>query len=110
MGEQRHGVNIIRRAIEEPLRQIVANGGGESSIVLDKVRNGTGGYGFNAATGVYEDLYAAGVVDPTKVTRAALENAASVASMLLTTEAMVAEYHEEDSGNGGGGAGGGHSH
>ena len=108
VGEQRHGVNIIRRAIEEPLRQIVANGGGESSIVLDKVRNGTGGFGFNAATGVYEDLYAAGVVDPTKVTRAALENAASVASMLLTTEAMVAEYHEED--EGGGAGGGGHHH
>ncbi len=106
-GEQRFGVNIIRRAIEEPLRCIVSNGGGEPSIVLDAVRNGTGGFGYNAATGVYEDLYAAGVVDPTKVTRAALENAASVASMLLTTEAMVAEHKEDDDG---GGAGGGHHH
>ncbi len=107
-GEQRFGVDIIRRAVEEPLRQIVANGGGEPSIVLDKVRNGTGGFGYNAATGVYEDLYAAGVVDPTKVTRAALENAASVASLLLTTEAMVAEYKDDE--GGGGGGGGGHSH
>ncbi|MSP55881.1 MAG: chaperonin GroEL [Myxococcales bacterium] len=105
-GEQRFGVNIIRRAIEEPLRCIVANGGGEPSIVLDAVRNGTGGFGYNAATGVYEDLYAAGVVDPTKVTRAALENAASVASMLLTTEAMIAEHRADDDG----GAGGGHQH
>jgi chaperonin GroEL len=106
-GEQRFGVDIIRRAVEEPLRQIVQNGGGEASIVLDKVRNGTGGFGYNAGTGVYEDLYAAGVVDPTKVTRAALENAASVASLLLTTEAMVAEYVEADEG---GGQGSGHHH
>ena len=105
-GEQRFGVDIIRRAVEEPLRQIVQNGGGEASIVLDKVRNGTGGFGYNAGTGVYEDLYAAGVVDPTKVTRAALENAASVASLLLTTEAMVAEFVEEEDG----GQGGGHHH
>ncbi len=105
-GEQRFGVDIIRRAVEEPLRCIVQNGGGEPSIVLEAVRNGTGGFGYNAATGVYEDLYAAGVIDPTKVTRAALENAASVASLLLTTEAMISEYKEEDDG----GAGHGHSH
>jgi chaperonin GroEL len=106
-GEQRFGVDIIRRAIEEPLRMIVANGGGEPSITLEKVRNGTGGFGYNAATGAFEDLYVSGVIDPTKVTRAALENAASVASLLLTTEAMIAEYVDE---NGDGGAGGGHSH
>jgi chaperonin GroEL len=94
-GEQRFGVEIVRRAIEEPLRQIVANGGGEASIILEKVRGGQGGYGFNAASGEFEDLYASGVIDPTKVTRAALENAASVASLLLTTEAMVAEHVEE---------------
>jgi chaperonin GroEL len=94
-GDQRFGVQIIRRAVEEPLRQIVANGGGESAITLERVRDGSGGFGFNAATGAYEDLYAAGVIDPTKVTRAALENAASVASLLLTTEAMIAEYVEE---------------
>ncbi len=106
-GEQRFGVDLIRRAIEEPLRQIVMNGGYEPSITLEKVREGTGGYGFNAATGVYEDLYAAGVIDPTKVVRTALENAASVAALLLTTEAMVAEYKEDDDDSG---AGGGHSH
>jgi len=95
-GEQRFGVDIIRRSVEEPLRQIVANAGGEPSIVLENVRNGTGGYGYNAATGTYEDLYASGVIDPTKVTRAALENAASVASLLLTTEAMIAEFVTDD--------------
>jgi len=94
-GDQRFGVQIIRRAVEEPLRQIVANGGGEASITLEKVRGGSGGFGYNAATGAFEDLYAAGVIDPTKVTRAALENAASVAGLLLTTEAMVAEYVED---------------
>jgi chaperonin GroEL len=105
-GDQRFGVEIVRRAVEEPLRAIVVNAGGEPSITLENVRNGTGGYGFNAATGVFEDLYAAGVIDPTKVTRAALENAGSVAGLLLTTEAMIAEY-VDDSDNGGGG---GHSH
>ena len=104
--EQRVGVDIIRRAVEEPLRTIVNNGGGEASITLENVRNGTGGYGYNAATGAFEDLYAAGVIDPTKVTRAALENAASVAGLLLTTEAMVAEFKDDDDA----GAGGGHSH
>ena len=104
-GEQRFGVDIIRRAVEEPLRTIVTNGGVEASIILENVRGGTGGYGYNAATGVFEDLYAAGVIDPTKVTRAALENAASVAGLLLTTEAMVAEFKDDDAG-----AGGGHSH
>ncbi|MDP2314061.1 MAG: chaperonin GroEL [Pseudomonadota bacterium] len=106
-GDQRFGVDIVRRAVEEPLRAIVVNAGGEPSITLENVRNGTGGYGFNAATGVFEDLYTSGVIDPTKVTRAALENAGSVSGLLLTTEAMIAEYVDDDSGNGGGG---GHSH
>ena len=93
--EQQFGVNIIRRAVEEPLRQIVANAGGEPSIVLQRVREAEGNVGFNARTGVYEDLVVAGVIDPTKVTRSALQNAASVAGLLLTTEAMIAEEDEE---------------
>jgi len=93
--EQRAGINIIRRAIEEPLRMISQNAGVEGSIVVDKVKQGKGAFGFNAATEVYEDLLKAGVIDPTKVCRTALQNAASVASLLLTTEAMVAEKPEE---------------
>jgi chaperonin GroEL len=98
------GVNIIRIALEAPLRTIVANAGGEPSVVVQKVREGQGGFGFNARTDVYEDLFKAGVVDPTKVTRLALENAASIAGLLLTTEAVVAEHPEE---NAGGAMGGG---
>jgi len=79
------GVAIVKRALEEPLRQIVANAGLEGSIVVNKVREGKGDFGFNARTEVYENLFAAGVIDPTKVTRVALENAASIAGMLLTT-------------------------
>jgi chaperonin GroEL len=94
--EQRFGVNIVKRAIEEPLRQIVSNAGGEPSIVLEKVRNGDGGYGYNARTDTFEDLIAAGVIDPTKVTRSALQNASSVAGLLLTTEAMVADESDEE--------------
>ncbi|HEX7124558.1 MAG TPA: chaperonin GroEL, partial [Thermodesulfobacteriota bacterium] len=90
-GDQQIGVNIIKRALEEPLRQIAANAGHEGSIVVDKVRNGQGNYGFNAQAERYEDLVEAGVIDPTKVSRVALQNAASVASLMLTTEAMVAE-------------------
>ena len=88
------GVNIIRRAIEEPLRQIAHNAGFEGSIVVEKVRAGKDGFGFNAATGEYEDLIKAGVIDPKKVTRTALQNAASVASLLLTTECAIAEKPE----------------
>ncbi len=95
--EQAFGVEIIRRACEEPLRQISVNAGVEPSIVVERVRNGTEGY--NARTGVYEDLVAAGVIDPTKVTRSALTNAASVAGLLLTTEAMVAEAADDDEHN-----------
>ena len=85
------GVNIIRRAIEEPLRQIAANAGFEGSVVVEKVRQGKDGYGFNAATGQYEDLLEAGVIDPKQVTRFALQHAASVASLLLTTDCAIAE-------------------
>jgi len=94
--EQKFGVDIVRRALEEPLRQIVANGGGEPSVILQKVREGEAGFGFNAETEVFEDLVEAGVIDPTKVVRSALQNAASVAGLLLTTEAMVAEDKDED--------------
>lgn len=88
------GVNIIRRAIEEPMRQIAHNAGFEGSVVVEKVRNGKDGFGFNAATGEYEDLFKAGVIDPKKVARIALQNAASVASLLLTTECAIAEKPE----------------
>ena len=88
------GVNIIRRAIEEPLRQIAHNAGFEGSVVVEKVRAGKDGFGFNAATGEYEDLIKAGVIDPKKVTRTALQNAASVASLLLTTECAIADKPE----------------
>jgi len=94
--ETRFGVNIVRKAIESPLRMIVNNAGGEASIVLEKVRGGEAGFGYNARTDTYEDLLAAGVIDPTKVTRSALQNAASVAGLLLTTEAMVADEADED--------------
>ncbi|NOY26333.1 MAG: chaperonin GroEL [Oligoflexia bacterium] len=93
---QAFGVKIVQRACEEPLRQIVINAGGEPSIIVEKVRLGSGGYGYNARTNVFEDLLACGVIDPTKVTRCALQNAASVAGMLLTTEAMVATASEDE--------------
>ncbi|HEY5309436.1 MAG TPA: TCP-1/cpn60 chaperonin family protein, partial [Casimicrobiaceae bacterium] len=95
------------RALEEPMRQIVANAGDEPSVVVNKVVEGKGNYGFNAATGEYGDMVEMGVLDPTKVTRFALQNAASVASLLLTTEAMVAELPKDDKGGAGGGMGGG---
>ena len=98
------GMNIIARAIEEPLRQIVANAGLEGSVVVNKVKEGTGDFGFNAKTGVYENMLEAGIIDPTKVTRVALENASSVAGMLLTTEATITEIPSE---NGGGAMPGG---
>jgi chaperonin GroEL len=96
------GIQIVKRAIEEPLRQIVINSGIEGSIVVQKIKEGTGDFGFNARTEVYENLFAAGVIDPTKVTRVALENAASIAGMLLTTECVVADKpkKEEPAGHG----------
>ena len=94
-GDQQFGVNIIRRALEEPLRQMAKNAGVEAAVVVGKVREGTGSFGYNVATNQYEDLVAAGVIDPTKVVRVALQNAASVASLMLTTEAMIAEHSKE---------------
>jgi chaperonin GroEL len=93
--DEKVGVRIIQKAIEEPLRWIVSNAGAEGSVVLDKVKNGKGAFGFNAATEDYEDLVKAGIVDPTKVVRIALQNAASVAGLLLTTEAMIADKPEK---------------
>jgi len=104
---QQFGVAIIRRAIEEPLRQIAQNAGVDGSIVVSKVKEGSGGFGFNAQTLEYGDLLKGGVIDPTKVVRTALTNAASVASLLLTTEAMIAERPKKDAPAGGGGGGGG---
>jgi chaperonin GroEL len=100
-GDEKMGVNIIKRALEEPLRQIANNAGFEGSVVVQKVMDGKGAFGFNAETGVYEDLIDAGIIDPTKVTRYALQNAASVAGLLLTTEAMVAEKPEKKKGGAG---------
>ncbi len=94
--DQETGVEIVKRALEEPLRQIVENAGMEGSVVVNKVKDGKGDYGFNAATDVYEDLFKAGVIDPTKVTRIALENAASIAGMLLTTECVLVDHKEEN--------------
>jgi chaperonin GroEL len=97
------GIQIVKRAIEEPLRQICQNAGIEGSIVVQKVKEGTADFGYNARTDVYENLIGAGVIDPTKVSRIALENAASIAAMLLTTECVLADEPEEDKGGHGGG-------
>ncbi len=91
------GIAIVRRAVEEPLRQIIANAGEEGAIIVQKVKEGKNDFGFNARTEKFEDLYAAGVIDPTKVTRIAIENAASIASMLLTTECVIADEPEDPS-------------
>jgi len=104
--DQDAGIKIVLRALEEPLRQIVNNAGDEPSVVVNKVVEKNGNFGFNAQTGAYGDLVEMGVVDPTKVTRFALQNAASVASLLLTTEAMVAELPKDEKPMGGGGMGG----
>jgi chaperonin GroEL len=108
--DEQIGVSIIVRALEEPIRQIAENAGAEGSIVVDKVRSGgVASYGYNAQTDSYEDLVEAGVIDPTKVTRTALQNAASIASLLLTTECVVVEKKEDDKAPampGGGGMGG----
>ncbi len=90
------GVSIVKRAIEEPLRQIVANAGGEGAIIVQKIKEGEGNFGYNARTEVFEDLLLAGVIDPTKVSRVALENAASIAGMLLTTECVISDIPEEE--------------
>ena len=95
-GDEQIGVNIVRRACEEPLRQIAQNAGSEGAIVVEKVRaNDNVNFGFNAATDQYEDLVKAGVIDPTKVARTALQNASSIAALMLTTEALVCEIPEK---------------
>jgi chaperonin GroEL len=97
-GDEQIGIQIIRRACEEPVRQIVGNAGHEGSIVVEKIKsNSEPNFGFNAASGQYEDLVKAGVIDPTKVTRSALQNAASISALMLTTEAMIAEIPEKKS-------------
>lgn len=101
------GIAIVRRAIEEPLRQIVKNAGLEGAVIVQKVTEGKGDYGFNARTEVFENLYDAGVIDPTKVTRIAIENAASISSMLLTTECVIADIPEDEPAHMGGGMPGG---
>ena len=109
--DEQVGRSIVRRALEEPIRQIASNGGYEAGVVVDRVRNGEGAFGFNAQTGVYEDLLDAGILDPAKVTRSTVQNAASVAGLLLTTEALVAEHKDDsppaggDHGHGGGAPG-----
>ena len=95
--DEKTGIQIVRRALEEPLRQIVENAGLEGSVIVNKVKELEGDNGFNARTEVYEDLHASGVIDPTKVARIALENAASIASMILTTECVLSEIPEENS-------------
>jgi len=105
--DENTGIQIAKRAIEEPLRQIVANAGGEGAVVVQKVMEGKDDFGYNARTDKYENLYQAGVIDPTKVTRIAIENAASIASMLLTTEAVIADEPEENVSSMGGGMPGG---
>jgi chaperonin GroEL len=95
-GDERIGVDIVRRALEEPIRWIAENAGVEGSIVVQKVREASGPFGFNAETEEYEDLVAAGIIDPTKVTRIALQNAASIAGLMVTTECMVTEIPEKE--------------
>jgi chaperonin GroEL len=107
--DQNHGIVIAKRAMEAPLREIVTNSGDEPSVVLNRVAEGKGNFGFNAATGAYGDMIEFGILDPTKVTRYALQNAASIAGLMITTEAMVAEApkKEEPHSHGGGGGMGG---
>jgi chaperonin GroEL len=94
--DQDVGIGITRRALEQPLRQIVANAGGESSVVVSKVAANTGNFGYNAATNEYGDMMEMGILDPTKVARTALQNAASIAGLMITTEAMVAEAPKKE--------------
>ena len=111
VGDEQIGVNIVRRAVEEPMRQIAQNAGHDGAVIVEEVKKLTGSMGYNAATDTYEDMLKAGIVDPTKVTRSALQNAASIAALLLTTEAIITEKpkksDDDGHGHGGGGAGGG---
>jgi chaperonin GroEL len=107
--DQNHGIVIAKRAMEAPLREIVTNAGEEPSVVLNKVAEGKGNFGYNAATGAYGDMVEMGILDPTKVTRTALQNAASIAGLMITTEAMVGEAPKKEEHNHaapGGGMGG----
>ena len=99
--DQNVGITLLRRAVEAPLRQIVANCGDEPSVVVDKVKQGSGNYGYNAATGEYGDMIEMGILDPAKVTRSALQAAASIASLMITTEAMIAEIADDKPAAGG---------
>jgi chaperonin GroEL len=99
--DQDVGIALLRRAVEAPLRQIVSNAGGEPSVVVDKVKQGSGNYGFNAATDTYGDMIEMGILDPAKVTRSALQAAASIGSLMITTEAMIAEVAEDKPAAGG---------
>jgi len=101
--DQDVGISIAKRAMEEPLRQIVSNAGDEPSVVVAKVREGTGNFGYNAANGEYGDMVSLGILDPTKVTRYALQNAASVAGLMITTEAMIADAPSDNAPAAGGG-------
>jgi chaperonin GroEL len=103
--DQEAGIKLVLRAIEAPLREIVYNAGGEASVVVAAVMAGKGNYGFNAANDTYGDMIEMGILDPTKVTRTALQNAASVASLMLTTEAMIAEAPKDEAAGGGMGGG-----
>jgi chaperonin GroEL len=105
--DQNHGILIAKRAMEAPLREIVANAGEEPSVVLNKVAASKGNHGYNAANGEYGDMIEFGILDPTKVTRSALQNAASIAGLMITTEAMVAEAPKKEEHNHGGAPGGG---
>jgi chaperonin GroEL len=104
--DQDAGIKLVLKAIEAPLREIVYNAGGEPSVVVNAILAGKGNFGFNAANDTYGDMIEMGILDPTKVTRTALQNAASVASLMLTTEAMIAEAPKDDAGSMGGMGGG----
>jgi len=108
VGDEKTGAGIVARAIEAPLRQLVANAGREAALIVEHVKNGKGGEGYNVATDKFEDLIASGVVDPTKVTRTALQNAASISGLLLTTECLITDLPSKEAQGGGGG--GGHDH
>src|SRR6201999_2534834 len=101
--DQTVGIRILARSIEEPLRQIVDNAGEDAAVILNRIKEGKGAFGYNAATGEFGDMLDAGILDPTKVTRLALQNAASVAGLLLTTEVMIAESPKEEEHSHGGG-------
>ncbi|MFN5418048.1 MAG: TCP-1/cpn60 chaperonin family protein, partial [Flavobacteriia bacterium] len=105
--DENTGIAIVKRAVEEPLRQIIANAGGEGAVIVQKVKEGKDDFGYNARTEKFEDLYAAGVIDPTKVTRIAIENASSIAAMFLTTECVIADEVEDNPMPMGGGMPGG---